>query len=110
MATSLTGPRLTSKAFAAAPDPRPPQPTRATWIVLFSPAYMRGAMVAATADTAASRPVSLRNSRRDVSFCVISLIVGLLLLTGVALLPRPTGTECPRWVRLGLPIAASRDW
>ena len=36
MATSLIGPLLVDSASAAAPVPRPPQPTRASWIVLFS--------------------------------------------------------------------------
>ena len=39
MATSLIGPLLVDSALPAAPVPRPPQPTRATWIVLSSPAW-----------------------------------------------------------------------
>src|SRR3989339_521776 len=77
MATSFIGPRLTDRASAAAPEPRPPQPTRANWIVLFSPAYMRGPNPAARVETAAIRPVFFRNSRRDVLFCVLSLIAVL---------------------------------
>ena len=33
MATSLVGP-LVCRAFSAAPVPRPPQPTRASWMVV----------------------------------------------------------------------------
>ena len=38
IATSLIGPFLTDSALEAAPVPRPPQPTRATLMVFFSPA------------------------------------------------------------------------
>ena len=66
MATSLTGPCLTDMALAAAPVPRPPQPIRATWIVLSSAAWTRGTAMPASAEAAATRPVFFRNSRRDV--------------------------------------------
>src|SRR5271157_3131067 len=42
MATSLIGPLFVASALAAAPVPRPPQPTRAIWIVWFSPACTAG--------------------------------------------------------------------
>ena len=66
MATSLIGPLLVARALAAAPVPRPPQPTRATWIVLSSPAWTDGTATPARAEAAATWPVVLRKSRRDV--------------------------------------------
>src|SRR4051794_14333977 len=66
MATSLIGPLLVDRALAAAPVPRPPQPIRASLIVLSSPACTCGTATPASAETAATRPVSLRNARRDV--------------------------------------------
>jgi len=36
MATSWIGQAVTDRALDAAPVPRPPQPTRATWMVFFS--------------------------------------------------------------------------
>jgi len=83
MATSLVPPSLTESALTAAPAPRPPQPIKATLIVLLCPAYIRGAIPAAKAEAAAIRPVSFKNSRRDVLFLLISFIVGLLLMTGL---------------------------
>ena len=65
MATSLIGPCLVSSALAAAPVPRPPQPTRATWIVLFSAACTEGIVTPARAEAVATVPVVLRKSRRD---------------------------------------------
>src|SRR4051794_28843029 len=66
MATSLIGPPLVASAFAAAPVPRPPQPTSATRIVLSSPAWTDGMATFASAEVAATVLVVLRNSRRDV--------------------------------------------
>src|ERR1035438_1616142 len=65
MATSLTGPRLTERALAAAPPPRPPQPIRATWIRSLPAAWTAGMATLAKAETAANLPVFLMNSRRD---------------------------------------------
>src|SRR5947209_18763611 len=73
MATSLIGPSLTERAFAAAPVPRPPQPTRATWMVLFSPAYTDGIAMPARADSTVMAPDCFIISRRDKP-----LFVGLL--------------------------------
>ena len=75
MATSLIGPFLTDRALAAAPVPRPPQPIKATWIVLFSAAWTCGMATPARAEAAAIRPVFFRNSRRDAVFGVSWLIV-----------------------------------
>ncbi len=66
MATSLIGPLLVASALAAAPVPRPPQPISATRIVLSSPAWTNGAENPASDVAAATVPVVLRNSRRDV--------------------------------------------
>ena len=63
MATSLIGPLVVDRASAAAPVPRPPQPTRASWIVLFSAAWTCGTC-RQRSDAAATRPVFFRNSRR----------------------------------------------
>src|SRR6266545_549907 len=68
MATSLTGP-LPGSAFSAAPVPRPPQPTRASWMVLFSAAWTGGRA------TPASTLAPPRNRRREVTVEVFSLIV-----------------------------------
>ena len=65
MATSLTGPFLTDMASAAAPVPRPPQPIKATRIVLSSAAWTCGTTTPANAVAAAILPVFFRNSRRD---------------------------------------------
>src|SRR5206468_4961 len=54
MATSLIGPSATDRAFSAAPVPRPPQPTRATRMVLLSPAWTWGRATPAKADAAAA--------------------------------------------------------
>src|SRR5258705_4276213 len=65
MATSLIGPALlVASAFEAAPVPRPPQPTSATWIVLLPAAWTWGMATPARAEAAAMRPVVLINSRR----------------------------------------------
>src|SRR5438309_6656476 len=66
MATSFVGPFLTDRALSAAPPPRPPQPIRATWMVLFSAACTCGMAAPARAETAAILPVLLINSRREV--------------------------------------------
>src|SRR3990172_1955236 len=79
MATSLTGPFLTDIASEAAPEPRPPQPIKATLIVLLCAAYMRGAAAATKADAAAIRPASFKNSRREALMLVIWLMTGFLL-------------------------------
>src|SRR5262249_15281063 len=52
-------------ALAAAPVPRPPQPTSAKRIVLSSPAWTEGMATPARAEAAATWPVVLRKSRRD---------------------------------------------
>src|SRR5512135_170929 len=66
MATTLIGPHLVLSASTAAPVPRPPQPTSATWIVLSSPAWTDGMATPARAEPAATWPVAFRNPRRDV--------------------------------------------
>ena len=66
MATSLTGPAGDSKALAAAPLPREPQPIKASRIVLSSAACTWPAASPASAEAAASFPPRWRNSRRDV--------------------------------------------
>src|SRR3954471_8438879 len=65
MATSLMGPLVVCRALAAAPVPRPPQPTRATRIVLFSPAWTSGTAVCEKAVAAATMPPVFRKSRRE---------------------------------------------
>ena len=74
MATSLIGPFLTDRALAAAPVPRPPQPIRATWIVLFSAAWTCGITPAARAEAAAIRPVFSKFTTRRGRF---SRFIGL---------------------------------
>ena len=54
------------KAFAAAPVPRPPQPTSATLIVLFSAAYARAEMALSNAAPEIATPDVFRKSRREV--------------------------------------------
>src|SRR5580658_1614294 len=66
MATSLIGPFLIASAFSIAPVPRPPHPTRASWIVLFSAACTWGRVIPARVETPAMRPASPRKARRDV--------------------------------------------
>jgi hypothetical protein len=53
------------KAFAAAPAPRPPQPTNATLIVLFSAAYARAEMALSSAAPEIATPDVFRKSRRE---------------------------------------------
>src|SRR5437660_4886580 len=67
MATSLIGPiLLVPMAFIAAPLPRPPQPTSATWISSLPAAWTAGTVAPVNADIAARPPVALRNCRREV--------------------------------------------
>ena len=78
MATSLMGPLLVvDSALAAAPVPRPPQPTRATWIRSVPAAWTEGMATLARADAAARRPVFCNNSRREETGRFASLMVGL---------------------------------
>src|SRR5438445_9092498 len=79
MATSLMGPSLTERALTAAPVPRPPQPTRATWIVLFSPACTDGSAMPAKADAAVIAPDFFIISRRDKPLFVVLLTTELPL-------------------------------
>src|SRR5690242_7238351 len=64
MATSLIGPLLVLRASFAAPVPRPPQPTSATWIVLSSAAWTEGIATPARADTPTPVAVVFKKSRR----------------------------------------------
>jgi hypothetical protein len=70
IATSLTGPGATVppaavRASPTAPLPRPPQPIRASWIVLSLAAWTAGAICAAAA-AVARMPAFFRKSRRVV--------------------------------------------
>src|SRR5438094_169280 len=65
IATSLVGPLWVDRALLAAPVPLPPQPTRASWMVLFSPAWTCDSVMPARADATAIRPDSFITSRRD---------------------------------------------
>src|SRR5439155_5464806 len=76
MATSFWLP-LASKAFAAAPPPRPPQPIRAIWMVSEPAAWTCGMETPARAETAATLPVVLRKSRREVTRGSDSFIIHL---------------------------------
>src|SRR5712692_11078820 len=68
MANSLIGPiLLVPIAFMAAPLPRPPQPTSATWISSLPAAWTAGTVAPVNADIAARPPVAFRNCRREVS-------------------------------------------
>ena len=78
MATSLAGPPLAVRALATAPVPRPPHPTSAMRIVLFSAACTWGNANPANADTAAIVPVLLRKLRRDVRRSLLSFMAGVL--------------------------------
>src|SRR5207248_1469951 len=53
------------RASPAAPVPRPPQPTRATRIVLSSAAWTAGTATPAKAEAVATWPVVFKKSRRD---------------------------------------------
>src|SRR5437763_153556 len=74
MATIFTGPFFTPRAFSAAPVPRPPHPTRANWMVLFSAAWTCGRVRPARVDTPAMRLLLVRNWRRDVASSLIALL------------------------------------
>src|SRR5437868_6635976 len=78
MATSLVGPFLVDRASSAAPVPRPPQPTRASWMVWFSPAWTWGMAMPARAEAAAIWPDFFSRSRRDRPLLVGSLTVAFL--------------------------------
>ncbi len=79
MAASVMGPLLlVESAFPAAPPPRPPQPTNATWRVLFPAAWTCGMATPARAEAAANRPVFLRNSRREVGETEASFIMATI--------------------------------
>src|SRR5579883_2321745 len=65
MATSWVGPFLEDMASPAAPVPRPPQPTRASRMVLLSPAWTWGRTTPARADAATTLPDWRIRSRRD---------------------------------------------
>src|SRR3954452_21788981 len=110
MATSLMGPLwLVESAFVAAPVPRPPQPTRATWTVSVPAAWTEGMAMLASADAAASRPVFWNNSRREEVGWIASLMVGLRSLEGRA--PR-LGERDPggrRGKQVGSPDATISD-
>ena len=82
MATSLMGPLLVDSALAAAPVPRPPQPTRATWIRSLPAAWTEGMATLARADAAARRPVFCNNSRREETGRLASLIGRAPILEG----------------------------
>src|SRR5438876_12416822 len=64
MAVRRVGPCLVARALATAPVPRPPQPTRAIWIVPDSPACTCGSATPARAEAAAILPVVVIMSRR----------------------------------------------
>src|SRR5262245_44914520 len=77
MATSLMGPDLVEREFSAAPVPRPPQPTRATWMVSSPAAWTAGRERPARAEAVA--PAVSRAWRRDgppgvVSFTEVRLL------------------------------------
>ena len=78
MATSLIGPLLVDSALAAAPVPRPPQPTSASWIVWFSPACTAGMATPVRADAATSAPGVFQKltARRT---CLLGDVHGILL-------------------------------
>src|SRR5262249_31583851 len=82
IATSLIGPLLVDRALTAAPVPRPPQPTRATWIVLFSPAWTCGIATPARADATAIWPDFFISSRRDRPLLVVLFMDFLYWLVG----------------------------
>src|SRR5262249_43428285 len=85
MATSLTGPRLTDSAFAAAPPPRPPQPTRAIWIRSLPAAWTAGIATLAKAENTADLLLVLMNSRRLVEPCEEFMAIQFLRVLSVPL-------------------------
>src|SRR5437764_992308 len=98
MATSLMGPLwLVESAFVAAPVPRPPQPTKATWTMSVPAAWTEGMTMLASADAAASRPVFWNNSRREEVGWIASLMVGLRLLVGRAPRSSERAPGCKAW-------------
>src|SRR5439155_8007897 len=74
MATSLIGPFLTDRAFSPAPVPRPPQPIRATWMVLLSAACTCGTASPARAEATAAWLDFAINSRRDMLLLTVDLL------------------------------------
>src|SRR5437879_1132636 len=78
MATSRVGPLVVDRASPMAPVPRPPQPTRASWMVLFSAAWTLGIRTPARADAAAIWPDVFSISRRDRPLFVVLLTTELL--------------------------------
>src|SRR5882672_921640 len=78
MAVSETGPFFVVSPFPAAPVPRPPQPTRAIWMVPLSAPWTCGRATPARAETAASLPVFLMKVRREVGGVSDSFIKCLL--------------------------------
>jgi hypothetical protein len=66
MATSLALPNLARSASPAAPVPRPPHPTSASWIVESPAAWTVGTATPASAEAAAIWPTRLPNWRRDM--------------------------------------------
>src|SRR2546426_1046004 len=75
MAISVIGPCLwVERALPAAPVPRPPQPTRATWTVLLPAAWTWGMATPAKGEPLAKRLVFLINSRREVTVLEDSFI------------------------------------
>ena len=64
LATSRIDPRFTASAFTAAPLPRPPHPTSATWIVSLPPQVAAESPRAASSVVAVIPPAVFRNSRR----------------------------------------------
>src|SRR5258708_36960847 len=70
---------LDLRASPAAPVPRPPQPTRAIWMVESAAAWTVGMAMPARAETAAIWPTRLPSSRRE-------RLLALLLLLSVELM------------------------
>src|SRR5438270_11690350 len=79
MATSLVGPFLAASPLAAAPVPRPPQPTNASCTVSLLPACTYGMVIPAKAEATATWPDFLMSSRRDRPLLLMLLTVVLLL-------------------------------
>src|SRR6476659_6396666 len=59
------GPLLVERALTAAPLPRPPQPTRATWISSLPLRWTSGSLNPERADAAATPPAACKNCRRE---------------------------------------------
>src|SRR5262245_53545959 len=75
MATSRVLPLGMARALVAAPVPRPPQPTKATWTVLFSPACTCGKVTPASAEAVATWPDFWISSRRDRPPLLLSVTI-----------------------------------